>query len=164
VGGSTGQALKKTSGADYATTWSSTHEVPAGGTTGQVLEKNSNTDYDASWTALPTAHNVPAGGTTGQVLKKNSGTDYDANFANVLGTGTESTTTGAIALSLTPGAELDKVVLTGNPTFSTANRAAGLFKSVLIDSNGSSRTLAFNASWKWLGTDNSAGVTLASGK
>lgn len=138
--------------------------VPAGGTTGQVLEKNSSADFDSVWSNLPAIHNVPSGGTAGQVLKKNSGTDFDANFSNILGTGSESTTTGTIALDLTPGKEIDTVVLTGNPTFNTANRANGLFKSIRIDSNGSSRTIAFNASWTWLGTDNSAGVTLASGK
>jgi hypothetical protein len=107
---------------------------------------------------------VTSGGTIGQVLKKNSSTNFDATFTNLLGSGTESTTTGAISIDMTPGKEFDSVVLTGNPTFSTANRANGLFKSIRIDSNGSSRTLAFNASWKWLGLDNSAGVTLASGK
>lgn len=142
-----------------------THAVPSGGTTGQVLEKNSNTDYDASWTtpANPSAV-LPTGGTVGQVLKKNSSTNYDASFAGVLGTNSESTTTGAIAVDLTAGKEIDRVVLTGNPTFSTANRANGLFKSIRIDSNGSSRSISFTSGWVWLGTDNSAGVTLASGK
>jgi hypothetical protein len=107
---------------------------------------------------------LPTGGTIGQVVKKNSGTNFDASFVNLLGSGLESTTTGAIAIDLTPGKEFDRVVLTGAPTFSTANRANGLFKSIRIDSNGSSRALSFNASWKWLGADYSAGVTLASGK
>lgn len=107
---------------------------------------------------------VTTGGTVGQVLKKNSSTNFDASFSNILGSGTESTTTGTIAVDMTPGKEFDGVVLTGNPTFNTANRANGLFKSIRIDSNGSSRTLSFNVSWKWLGVDNSAGATLASGK
>jgi hypothetical protein len=107
---------------------------------------------------------LPTGGTVGQVVKKNSGTDFDASFTNILGSGTETTTTGAIAIDLTPGKEFDKVVLTGDPTFSTANRANGLFKSIRIDSNGADRTLAFNASWKWLGSDYSTGILLASGK
>lgn len=110
--------------------------------------------------SIPNA--LPAGGTTGQVLKKNSSVDYDANFAPVLRSGTESTTTGTITLDLS-GPEIDQVVLTGNPTFATSNLVVGAFKSIRIDSNGSSRTIAFPGSWLWLGTNYSAGVTLASG-
>lgn len=118
----------------------------------------------ASVATASVANGVATGGSVGQVYKKNSSTNYDANFANLLGTGTESTTTGTIAIDLTPGKEIDKVVLTGAPTFNTTNRAAGLFKSIRIEANGADRALSFNASWKWLGTDNSAGVTLSNGK
>lgn len=77
--------------------------------------------------------------------------------------GAVGTTTGAIALDLN-SYTFQTVSLTGNPTFSTTNKAAGRFLSLKIDSNGSSRNLAFTAGWVWLGVDYSAGVTLASGK
>ena len=69
-GGTTGQALVKSSGTDYDTEWGSVAtaaqgakadtavqpadlaavQVPTGGTTGQVLAKASNTDNDVEWT------------------------------------------------------------------------------------------------------------------
>lgn len=73
------------------------------------------------------------------------------------------TTTGAIALDFY-GVKYQTVTLTGDPTFSTTNRAAGRFFSIKIAAGASSRTLAFEASWVWLGTDYSAGTTLSSGK
>jgi hypothetical protein len=47
IGGTTGQALIKTSATDYATAWQTL--VPTGGTTGQVFTKASSTNYDAGW-------------------------------------------------------------------------------------------------------------------
>jgi hypothetical protein len=132
--------------------------------TGAYFGLQRDAEFDRIEEILRTSGSLPVGGTVGQVFKKNSSTNFDASFANILGSGTESTTTGTINISLTPGKEFDSVVLTGNPTFNTANRANGLFKSIRIDPNGSNRTLAFNASWKWLGTDFSAGTTLLSGK
>lgn len=133
--------------------------------TGAFFGLQSDAEFDRIEEILRSSSGtVPSGGTTGQVFKKNSNASFDASFVNLLGSGTESTTTGTIAIDLTPGKEFDSIVLTGDPTFNTANRANGLFKSIRIDSNGSSRSLTFNASWKWLGLDNSAGVTLASGK
>jgi hypothetical protein len=132
--------------------------------TGVYFGLQDNAEFDRVEEILRSSSTLPVGGTTGQVFKKNSSTNFDASFTNLLGSGTESTTTGTINVDLTPGKEFDSVTLTGNPTFNTANRANGLFKSVRIDSNGANRTLAFNASWKWLGTDFSAGTTLLSGK
>ena len=74
-----------------------------------------------------------------------------------------ATTTGAVALSFTDN-KFQTVALTGDPTFSTSNRATARFLSLRIDANGGARTLAFSASWKWIGTDYSAGISLASGK
>lgn len=98
-GGSTGQALVKTSNSDYTVAWASVG-VAAGGTTGQALVKNSNADYDASWatvqahslnldaysaavwtagsqipvlTAANTITLIPIGATAGHVLDKASG-------------------------------------------------------------------------------------------
>src|SRR5579859_530754 len=167
AGGTTGQVLSKSSNTDYALSWTTPtvyHSVIAGGTTGQFLTKNSNTDYDLVWATVTATHSVPAGGATGTILKKNSATDYDASFLNILrGPTAQGGTTGTLALDLA-ASEIQTVVLTGAPTFNTTNRAAGLFLSIRIDANGADRALSFNASWKWLGTDNSAGVTLSNGK
>lgn len=47
TGGATNQILTKSSGTDYAVTWS--YKLPTGGLTGQALIKNSNTNQDADW-------------------------------------------------------------------------------------------------------------------
>ena len=50
-GGTTGQALRKTSGENYSASWQNVNEVPTSGTTGYVLTKTT-TGY--SWKAVPT--------------------------------------------------------------------------------------------------------------
>lgn len=160
AGGTTGQILEKQSGTDGDIDFETRYFVPTGGTTGQQLEKQSGTAGDVDW---ETRHHVPTGGSARQVLKKVSGTDGDAAFDDLLDTSTHGTTTGSIALDFDV-AELQKVVLTGNPTFSTSNRANGKFLSIRIEANGADRTLAFSSSWKWLGTSYSSGTTLLNGK
>lgn len=81
-GGTTGQALVKTSNADFAGGWATIYQPPTGGSTGQVLTKNSATNYDMVWSTVAT-HEPPAGGTTGQVLTKTSNTDYDMSWSTV---------------------------------------------------------------------------------
>lgn len=112
-----------------------------------------------------TGPGVATGGTAGQRFRKLSGTDYDTGWGGICDTGTIGTTTGAVAIDLSMATgQLKTVTLTGNPTFSTDNRSLGMFATVRIIPNGSDRALAFNASWKWLGTNYSAGTTLASTK
>lgn len=56
AGGTTGQILRKTSGADYDAEWTDAG-VPVGGTTGQILRKASGADYDTEWlSVLPLAN------------------------------------------------------------------------------------------------------------
>lgn len=74
AGGSTGQALRKSSGEDYALEWGTIAGIPSGGTDGQVLIKDGATEYAVKWGSLPGA--LPTGGTTGQVLKKTSAVNY----------------------------------------------------------------------------------------
>lgn len=50
VGGTTGQALAKSSATNYDVAW--TTIVPLAGSSGQVLKKNSGTNFDASWASL----------------------------------------------------------------------------------------------------------------
>lgn len=77
VGGTTGQALVKTSNADLAVGWGTIQQPPTGGATSQVLKKNSGTNFDYSW-----LDPYPTGGSTGQVLTKNSGTNFDVVWQN----------------------------------------------------------------------------------
>lgn len=56
AGGSTGQALVKTSNASGATGWGAVSGVPSGGTTGQTLAKASNADGDVGWADEGSAH------------------------------------------------------------------------------------------------------------
>lgn len=125
------------------------------------------------WTTLGGgASSLPAGGADGQVLTKQSSSDGDADWEtpaaaptldSLFNTEALGTTTGAISLDLNDE-KYQTVVLTGDPTFSTSNRAPARFLSLKLDANGSDRSLSFSASWKWLGTDHSAGVTLSNGK
>lgn len=79
-GGITGQALIKSTVADYEADWEDIHQVPSGGTTGQVLTKDTNTNYDASWKTISGL--LPTGGTAGQFLKKSSATNYAVEWAD----------------------------------------------------------------------------------
>ncbi|RIV21365.1 hypothetical protein DYU11_18335 [Fibrisoma montanum] len=58
--------------------------LPAGGTTGQVLAKTSGANGAVAWTTPGAAANgLPTGGTTGQVLTKTSSTDFAASWQTV---------------------------------------------------------------------------------
>jgi len=83
-GGTTGQVLKKTSAADYATEWADEDigsVFPDGGTTGQVLAKASDDDGDVEWLDISDSV-LPSGGAKGQALVKSSGTDFDTEWQN----------------------------------------------------------------------------------
>ena len=81
TGGKDGQVLKKTSATDYAMAWEDESSgLPTGGTAGQVLVKDSIANYDVSW-GNPTG-TLPTGGTTGQVLKKTGTTNYAVGWAD----------------------------------------------------------------------------------
>lgn len=56
--------------------------MPSGGTTGQVLSKSSGTDYAVSWTTPTVNHDLPTGGTNNQMLVKNGSTNYAAKWVN----------------------------------------------------------------------------------
>lgn len=76
--------------------------------------------------------------------------------------GTALATTGAVALDM---AALDgtyqSIALTGDPTFTSSNRAAGRTVTIKLVAGGSARTLVFPA-WIFIGA--AAPATLASGK
>jgi len=76
--------------------------------------------------------------------------------------GTGLATTGTVALDM---AALDgtyqSIALTGDPTFTTSNRAAGRTVTIKLSAGGSARTLAW-PSWIFVGA--AAPTTLASGK
>lgn len=84
-GGTTGQALTKSSGTDYATVWASVAASLAGltdvalssPTTGQALTYNSSTSKWNNFTL------VPAGGSTGQALVKSSGADFATAWTQI---------------------------------------------------------------------------------
>lgn len=72
-GGTAGQALKKSSNADYDYNWEDVKEVPTGGTTGQILTKNAN-GYE--WSNIPKDNDyiVEQGTSNGWIYRKwNSG-------------------------------------------------------------------------------------------
>lgn len=78
AGGTTGQALRKSSDGDYDADWADVHEVPAGGVANQVLAKTSGTDYALKWYTI---HQIPSGGSDGQVLTKDGSTNYAVKWA-----------------------------------------------------------------------------------
>ncbi len=70
-------------------------------------------------------------------------------------------TTGSIALDFAMSLAWNRTLtLTGDPTFTTSNRAVGRSMSVFINAGGSSRLLTFPAGWNWL---TPVPTTLASG-
>jgi hypothetical protein len=109
---------------------------------------------------------IPAGGTTGQALVKVSGSDYDTDWATVAPftapVGSSLGTSGTIDLDM---AVLDgsyqMISLSGDPTFTTSNRAAGRTVTLRLAAGGSSRTLVF-PSFVFVGS--AAPTTLAANK
>ena len=97
AGGSTGQALRKTSGTDYSAGWAAVHELPAGGASGKVLKKASAADYDAAWGDVS---GLPTGGTLGQFLRKASTTDGDAAWADLWAQALTGLSTGSTLANL----------------------------------------------------------------
>lgn len=93
-GGTTGQALRKTSGENYAASWQNVNEVPTSGKTGYLLTKTAD---GYSWQAI-NVREVPSGGTTGQTIRKTA-TGYDWTDAN------EVPTTGTTGYVLTKTAK-----------------------------------------------------------
>jgi len=76
---------------------------------------------------------------------------YEAQ-RTLLGIGTPGTLTYTATVDLAfSGTPANTVTLAGNITFTTSDLAAGRWKSVRIVGDGSSRTLAFPADWKWVG-------------
>ena len=70
-GGATGEALMKTSGANYATAWNRVVGVPDGGVLGQTIRKNSALDGDAGWqneVVIGTPAAPPVGVGVGQLM------------------------------------------------------------------------------------------------
>lgn len=96
TGGTTGQALRKTSATDYATEWdtltasdvgaaATSHTHAASDITSGLATVATTGDYD-DLTDKPTIpEGIPTGGTTGQVLTKDSGDDYDTSWQTPLG-------------------------------------------------------------------------------
>lgn len=64
---------------------------------------------------------------------------------------TSETTTYAATTNIDLTKGLQTVTLTGNITFTTSNRAAGVYVTVRVVGDGSNRTLVF-PSWKFVGT------------
>ena len=86
TGGTTGQALVKTSSSNYALAWQTIdvgHSIPSGGLNGQVLAKSSNDDYEVAWTTIDAGHSIPSGGLNGQVLAKSSDDDYAVTWTTI---------------------------------------------------------------------------------
>lgn len=76
--------------------------------------------------------------------------------------GTALATTGTVNLDFASlNGTYQTITLTGNPTFTTSNLAAGRTVTLILTAGGSSRTLAFPA-WVFVGA--AAPTTLASGK
>lgn len=64
---------------------------------------------------------------------------------------TSETTTYAATTNIDLTKGLQTVTLTGNITFTTSNKAAGVYVTVRVVGDGSNRTLTF-PSWKFVGT------------
>ncbi len=87
----------------------------------------------------------------------------DGDFASATRTvGTGLGTSGTVNLDMASvHGTIQTITLTGNPTFTTSNRAAGREVTLVIAAGGSSRTLAWPS---WLAVGAALPTTLASGK
>lgn len=76
--------------------------------------------------------------------------------------GTALATTGTINLDMDAlNSTYQSITLTGNPAFTTSNRAAGRSVSVKLSAGGSSRTITWPS---WIPLGSALPTTLASGK
>jgi hypothetical protein len=138
------------------------------GPAGIEVDATAPVDTTILWadTSEPGDMVIPVGGTTGQALVKVSGSDYDTDWASVAPftapVGSSLGTSGTIDLDM---AVLDgtyqMISLSGDPTFTTSNRAAGRTVTLRLAAGGSSRTLAF-PSFVFVGS--AAPTTLAANK
>lgn len=151
--GDQGIAVQGTAPANTTILWADTSEagsmvIPSGGGSGDVLAKASAAEYDTGWVTRST-------------LAADSA--FSTRYAPFTPTvGTSLGTTGTIDLNMaTLDGTFQSIALTGNPTFTTSNRAAGRTVTVRLSAGGSSRTLAW-PSWVFVGA--AAPTTLASGK
>lgn len=137
-----------TTSLDYKVAQVELKVLPTGGGTGDVLAKASATNYDNTWVSRATLA---------------ADTAFTSAFASKTPTvGTSLGTTGTIDLNMsTLNDTYQSISLTGNPTFTTSNRAAGRTTTIRLVAGGSSRTLSF-PSWVFVGA--SAPTTLAANK
>lgn len=63
--------------------------VPTGGTTGQALVKTSSSNYALAWQTIDAGHSIPSGGLNGQVLAKSSDDDYAVAWTTASGGGND---------------------------------------------------------------------------
>lgn len=92
AGGTTGQYLKKKTGADGDAEWGDLPPnlgggVPVGGVTNQIMRKNSAIDRDITWADITELLDFLSGGSIGQVLAKASGDDFDFEWTDAVGGG-----------------------------------------------------------------------------
>jgi hypothetical protein len=74
-------------------------------------------------------------------------------------------TTGTITVDLTASMLQTTGSLTGNITsLVTSNRAAGRSATLRIINGATNRTIAYSASWRWVGTKPASGFTLPANK
>lgn len=116
TGGKDGQVLKKTSATDYAMAWEDEPGgLPTGGTAGQVLKKTGTTNYAVGWADAPAG--LPTGGSSGQVLVKSGSTNYAASWGTVSGT---LPTGGSDGQCLLKNGTTNYSAKWGNPTMANA--------------------------------------------
>lgn len=116
---------------------------------------NADDSFPAFWRGVVRSATDPT--TSGAVFEWNQSSTrpiWRAGFASI-------SYASSLAFDLL-GAKLQKVALTGDLTFSAlANQAAGLQLTVIVEGDGSLRTLSFPA-WTWVGS--AAPANLAANK
>lgn len=137
AGGVDGQALIKSSAANYEADWEDIHQIPSGGTAGQVLTKDTGTNYDVSWKTLQGL--LPTGGSAGQFLRKKSATNYAVEWADAPESGGGAGITESIVINQTfNGNENANTV---EATFSTAKN----LRMIVVDILGNDASVALGS-------------------
>ena len=150
------------------------------GTTGKVIQDGTKLEADlVTGPASVTAGRIAEfSGTTGKVIAQSTvaiadllalsgGTMTGAIITDKQVQTTVATlgTSGTITVDLTASMLQTTGSLTGNITsLVTSNRAAGRSATLRIINGATNRTIAYSASWRWVGTKPASGFTLPANK
>jgi len=130
--------------------------IPAGGTTGQALSKTSGTDYDTQWVDISTSLEgltdtnitTPA---DGQALVYDDATSKW--LAGDVASGplpAKTIASDSINIDFSDGIDLETRAVAGDVTFTASNYTSGVKKTIYLEGDTVKRSLTFPATWNFI--------------